>query len=109
MIFTGEEKFRGVYGVGPTLRLPLSTRWDPQLGALASSLSSTPYRDKVFEDGVSNTLVHHVACGCGTAVRGAVSASRYGSERRRYLVGDASFPRVTPRGSAPALRPGTRE
>jgi hypothetical protein len=55
VIFTGEEEFRRVSRVRPTLRLPLSTRWDPQLGALASALSSTPNRDKVFGDGVTNS------------------------------------------------------
>lgn len=52
--FGGEEHFRGAFGGGPMLRLPLTERWDLRLVAMASALSSSPYRDEVLGTGVTN-------------------------------------------------------
>lgn len=52
--FGGEEHFRGVFGGGSMLRLPLTERWDLRLVAMASALSSSPYRDEVLGTGVTN-------------------------------------------------------
>ncbi|MBK7593851.1 MAG: hypothetical protein IPJ11_01075 [Gemmatimonadetes bacterium] len=54
VVLAGEEHFRGVFGGGPMLRLPLTERWDLRLVAMASALSSSPYRDEVLGTGVTN-------------------------------------------------------